>query len=58
MTKQEIKWAQADVFKAGNILCQVGLRVDGSKYEKKYREMYNALNELNRMLIEDLKNSK
>lgn len=55
MTKQEIKFAQQDVYKAGNILCSVGLRVSGSKYYKKYREMYDALNELNRMLIEDLK---
>ena len=55
MTKQEIKWAHADVYKAGNILSSVGMRVDGSKYYKKYREMYDALNELNNMLIEDLK---
>lgn len=55
MNKQEIKFAQQDVFKAGNILCHVGLRVQGSKYEKKYREMYDALNELNSMLIKDLK---
>lgn len=56
MTKQEIKFAQQDVYKAGRILSSVGLRVDGSKYYKKYREMYDALNELNNMLIKDLNN--
>ena len=55
MTNQEIKLAQKDVFRAGNILSSVGLRLDGSKYYSTYRKMYDALNELNSMLIKDLR---
>ena len=55
MTQQEIKFAQKEVFRAGNILSSVGLRVNGSKYYNIYKKMYDALNELNHMLIKDLR---
>ena len=58
LTEQELRWAQRDVFNAGNELVSAGLRLQGTQYEKAYLRIYKALNALNRKLIKDINNKK
>ena len=51
---QELRWAQKDVFDAANHLVSAGLRLLGTKYEKRYERIYKSLNALNRKLISDI----
>ena len=54
LTEQELRWAQKDVFNAGNNLVSAGLRLQGTEYEKAYERIYKTLNNLNRRLIRDI----
>ena len=54
LSEQELRWAQTDVFNAGNNLVSAGLRLQGTEYEKAYQRVYKALNSLNRKLINDI----
>ena len=54
LSEQELRWAQKDVFNAGNNLVSAGLRLQGSEYGKAYDWIYKALNALNRRLIRDI----
>ncbi|MDY6412961.1 MAG: hypothetical protein SPL28_08215 [Bacteroidales bacterium] len=58
LTEQELRWAQRDVFNAGNELVSAGLRLQGTQYEKAYLRIYKALNALNRKLIRDINKKK
>ncbi len=58
LTEQELRWAQKDVFNAGNALASAGLRLHGTEYEKAYERVYKALNALNRKLIKDINKKK
>ena len=58
LTEQELRWAQRDVFNAGNELVSAGLRLQGTQYEKAYLRTYKALNALNRKLIKDINMKK
>lgn len=58
LTEQELRWAQKDVFNAGNNLVSAGLRLQGTEYEKTYERIYKALNNLNRRLIRDINKNK
>lgn len=42
LTEQELRWAQKDVFNAGNNLASAGLRLHGTEYEKAYERVYKA----------------
>ena len=57
MTEQELKWAQQDVYQAASKLVSAGLRLDGTKYEDQYRKAFETIRELNKMLIDAIKNS-
>ena len=58
LSEQELRWAQKDVFNAGNNLVSAGLRLQGTEYEKTYERIYKALNNLNRRLIRDINKKK
>ena len=58
LTEQELRWAQRDVFNAGNELVSAGLRLRDTQYEKAYERVYKALNALNRKLIKDINKKK
>ena len=58
LTEQELRWAQRDVFNAGNELVSARLRLQGTQYEKAYLRIYKALNALNRKLIRDINKKK
>ena len=58
LTEQELRWAQRDVFNAGNDLVSAGLRLRDTQYEKAYLRIYKALNALNRKLIKDINKKK
>ena len=54
LSEQELRWAQKDVFNAGNDLMSAGLRLRGTEYEKLYQRLYKALTALNNKLIKDI----
>ncbi len=58
LTEQELRWAQKDVYNAGNDLVSAGLRLRDTQYEKAYLRVYKALNTLNRKLIKDINKKK
>ena len=58
LTEKELRWAQRDVFNAGNELVSAGLRLRDTQYEKAYLRVYKALNTLNRKLIKDINKKK
>ena len=58
LTEQELRWAQKDVYNAGNDLVSAGLRLRDTQYEKAYLRIYKALNALNRKLIKDINKKK
>ena len=58
LTEQDLRWAQRDVFNAGNELVSAGLRLRDAQYEKAYLRIYKALNALNRKLIKDINKKK
>ena len=58
LTEQDLRWAQRDVFNAGNELVSAGLRLRETQYEKAYLRIYKALNALNRKLIKDINKKK
>ena len=51
MTEQELRWAQKDIYNAGNYISQAGLRLYGTQFDKDYQRLYNALTKLNNKLI-------
>lgn len=51
---RELRLAQRDIYNAGNDLVSAGLRLQGTKYEKRYERIYKSLNALNRKLIADI----
>lgn len=58
LTEQELRFAQRDVYNAGNNLVSAGLRLQGTEYEKAYERIYKTLNNLNRRLIRDINKNK
>ena len=53
--KEQIKWAQKEIYKAGKELVSANLRLEGSQYEKDMRKVMDALSALNTRLVNDLK---
>ncbi len=55
---RELRLAQKDIYNAGNDLVSAGLRLQGTKYEQSYNQLYKALNALNRKLISEINKNK
>ena len=53
--KEQIKFAQQEIRKAGKELISANMRLEGTKYEKDMRRVMDALSALNTRLINDLK---
>lgn len=58
LTEQELRWAQKDIYNAGQSICSAGLRLAGTEYEADYRRLYDAMQTLNRKLIADINKGK
>ncbi len=56
--EQEIRAAQKDIMRGGNIIVQGGLHLSGTKFEKDYRRLYKALHSLNDKLVKDINKRK
>jgi len=52
--EQEIRFAQKDIMRGGNIVIQGGLHLYGTKFEKDYKRLYKALDSLNNKLIKEI----
>lgn len=53
--KEQIRYAQREIQKAGRELVSANLRLEGSKYESDMRKVMDALSKLNNQLINDLR---
>lgn len=53
--REQIKYAQQEILKAGRELVSANMRLEGSKYEKDMRKVMDALSALNTRLVNDLK---
>lgn len=53
--REQIKFAQKEIQKAGHELVSANLRLEGSEYENEMRKVLDALSALNKKLINDLK---
>ncbi len=54
--KQEMKWAQQDIYKASKMLVSANMRLEGTKYSSDMKKVMEELSSLNSRLIEELKN--
>lgn len=53
--KEQIKYAQKEIQKAGRELVSANIRLEGSKYESDMRKVMDALSKLNVRLVNDLR---
>ena len=51
--KEQIKYAQKEIQKAGRELVSANIRLEGSKYESDMRKVMDALSKLNVRLVND-----
>ena len=54
MNKQELLFAQKSVYNAGKHLADAGMRLRETEYGKDYQKVWDALQALNRKLIDDI----
>lgn len=54
-TDREIVLAQKELYKMGNSLSSIGLRLEGTKFRKLYLDMRNSLVALNNALIKEIR---
>lgn len=54
MSTQELKWAQKSLYNGGKQISDAGMRLRGTKYEKDYEKLWDALSKLNSRLINDI----
>ena len=54
MSIQELKWAQKSLHNGGKQIADAGMRLRGTKYEKDYEKLWDALSKLNSRLINDI----
>lgn len=52
--REQIKFAQQEIRKAGKELVSANMRLEGSQYEIDMRKVMDALSALNKRLINDL----
>lgn len=55
MNEQQLRFAQREIFKAGDLIGSAGMRLRGTEYEQDYKKVWNALNALNDRLIRDIR---
>ena len=53
--REQVRFAQKEIHKAGRELVSANLRLQGSQYESDMRKVMDALSKLNNRLINDLK---
>lgn len=54
MNKQELLFAQKAVYSAGKHLADAGMRLRETEYGKDYQKVWDAIQALNRKLIDDI----
>ena len=58
MNEKEMRCAQQELMKASHNISSAGMRLEGTKYEQCYRRLWNALEELNNRLVNDIRGGK
>lgn len=53
--REQIKFAQQEIRKAGKELVSANMRLEGSKYESDMRKVMDAISALNTRLVNDLR---
>lgn len=53
--REQIKFAQQEIRRAGKELVSANMRLEGSQYESDMRKVMDGLSKLNKRLINDLK---
>lgn len=53
--REQIKYAQQEIQKAGRELMSANMRLEGSQYESDMRKVMDALSALNTRLVNDLR---
>ena len=53
--REQIKYAQQEIHRAGRELVSANMRLEGSKYESDMRKVMDALSALSTRLINDLR---
>lgn len=53
--REQIKYAQKEIQKAGRELMSANMRLEGSQYESDIRKVMDALSALNTKLVNDLR---
>ena len=53
--REQIKFAQQEIQKAGRELISTNMRLEGSQYESDMRKVMDALSALNTRLVNDLR---
>lgn len=56
--KEQLKLAQRELHRAGDLLSSVGHRLEGSEYEDLFRKIWDNTKQLNKLLIDELRNKK
>ncbi len=56
--ESEIRFAQKELYRMGQNLSSVGMRLDGTRYYGQYRKMADAMQELNNQLIKHIRGEK
>ena len=52
--KQEIKWAQQEIYTASKHLSSAKMRLDGTQYAKSFDKIWEQLVKLNSKLVKDI----
>lgn len=55
MVSNQVKWAQQEVYKAGNELVTAKMRLEGAKYATLAEKAVKALIKLNDALVKDIR---
>lgn len=53
--KYEYKLAQQSLCKGAKLIGEAGMRLQGSKYENEYKQIWGAISNLNSSLISEVK---
>lgn len=55
MNTQELRFAQKALYSAGRNIGDAGMRLRGTEYGDDFEKLWNALNNLNNRLINDIR---
>lgn len=53
--EHEIRLAQKELYRMGQNLSSIGMRLDGTKYQSLYKQMADAMIKLNQVLIKHIR---